>query len=230
MDFQDLSNMNAHELAAMRRKLAKRTNQRLVRLERSKSPVTGEAYHAGAYDIAQDYLRQIGRKGKRFAETINYTREKNEDGTYYYNVYRLKREIMELDTFLHSKTSTISGNKTAEQKRIDTFSGSKFGLDRETVASKSFYDYLQSNSYDYFVMNSFTSEQMMDVFDAYRREGAMQASIRKGIAQYKIHIKEANANARDGKAKTASIKEMVEYINRATGRELKASDVLKLTE
>ena len=229
MDYQDLSKMLQRELSQTRRKLAKRANQRLLRLERSESPVTGEAYHAGAYDIALDYLRTIGRE-KRFSESINYTKTINEEtGETAYNIYRLKREILELDTFLHSKTSTVSGNKTAEQKRIETFAGEKFGLSRETVASKGFYDFLQSNAYDYFLQSSFTSEQLMDVYDIYRASGASNLKIRKGIAQYKVDLKKANANATDGKAKKASLKDMIAYINEATGKDIEPTEVLKIT-
>ena len=234
MDYNDLSGMSQRELSQTRRKLAKRANQRLLRLERSESPVTGEAYHAGAYDIALDYLRTIGRE-KRFSESINYAKTIDEEsGETAYNIYRLKREILELDTFLHSKTSTVSGNKEAEKKRIETFAGEKFGLSRETVSSKGFYDFLQSNAYDFFVQSSFTSEQLMDIYDAFRDKNVSQWKIRQGIAQYKSDIKRINANATDGKAKRASIKEMVDYINEKafgddTSKYIEAADVLKIT-
>lgn len=226
MTYSDLTGMTATELAAIRRKYAKRANQRLVRLERSTSPVTGETYHAGAYDIAQEYLREIGR-GKRFSESINYTKT-TEEGKIKYDINRLKREILELDTFLHSKTSTISGNKEAEQKRIDTFTSEKFGFSRETVTSKGFYDFLQSEAYDYFLKNSFTSEQLMDVYDIYRDAGASTYKIRQGLAKYKAHMKEINANATDGKAKNASLKDMIDYINTSTGKSIAATEVLKI--
>lgn len=226
MDYNDLTGMSTAELASLRRKLAKRANQRMVRLERSKSPVTGETYHAGAYDMAREYLREIGR-GKRFSESINYTKT-TLDGQQKLDIYRLKREILELDTFLHSKTSTISGNKEAEQKRIDTFTSEKFGFSIETVTSKGFYDFLQSQAYDYFLANSFTSEQLMDAYDIYREAGASTYKIRQGLAKYKIHMKELNANATDGKGKSASIKDMIDYINTSTGKSIAATEVLKI--
>lgn len=228
MDYQDLTKMSQQELSATRRKLAKRANQRLLRLERSKSEVTGEAYHAGAYDIAEDYLRQIGR-GNRFSESINYTKTiDKKTGEVSYDIYRLKKEILELDTFLHSKTSTVSGNRAAERKRIETFTSPEFGLSREVVSSKGFYDFLQSEAFDYFVQNSFTSEQLMDVYNIYRESGASSSKIRQGIAKYKAHLKEINANATNGVAKQASLVEMVEYINQATGKEVKPIDVLMI--
>ena len=186
MDYNDLTGMSQQELSQLRRKYAKRANQRLLRLERSVSPISGEAYHAGAYDTALEYLREIGR-GKRFSESINYAKTINEEtGETAYNIYRLKREIMELDTFLHSKSSTPAGNREIEQKRVETFTSPKWGFSKETVTSKGFYDFLQSQAYDYFVKNSFTSEQLMDIYDAYRDEGASTYKIRQGIAKYKI--------------------------------------------
>ena len=228
MEYSDLTGMSVRELAAERRKLAKRANQRLVRLERSSSSITGESYHAGAYDIALEYLREIGRT-KRFSESINYTKTIDEEtGETAYNMYRLKREIMELDTFLHSKTSTVSGNKKAEKKRIETFTSPEYGLSAKVVASKGFYDFLQSEAYDYFVKNSFTSEQLMDVYNAYRVAGASQNEIRNAIDKYKSKLKETNANATNGRAKKASVKEMLSYINDATGENLTPDDVLKI--
>lgn len=226
MEYGDLTGMSATELAATRRKLAKRANQRLLRLERSTSPVTGKAYHAGAYDIALEYLRETGR-GRRFSESINYLKIKDEEtGETAYNIYRLKREILELDTFLHSKTSTISGNKAVEKKRIETFTGTDWGLDEATVSSKEFYDFLQSNIYDYYLKNSFTSEQLVDLYSIYRSKGAKDKDIIEGLEELKKNNQERNAKDTTGKIGEISIKDTIEALNDATGQELTLSDVL----
>lgn len=226
MDYGDLTGMSGAELAATRRKLAKRANQRLLRLERSASPVTGQPYHAGAYDIALEYLRETGR-GKRFSESINYLKTKDEEtGETAYNIYRLKREILELDTFLHSKTSTVSGNKAAEKKRIETFTGADWGLDAETVASKEFYDFLQSNVYDYFLKNSFTSEQLIDIYNSYREKGAKDRDIIEGLEELKKSQQERNAEDRTGNVPEISLKDTIEALNGTTGEQLTLADVL----
>lgn len=228
MEYTQLSNMSARELTATRRKLAKRANQRLLRLERSSSKVTGEAYHAGAYDQALEYLREIGRE-KRFSESVNYTKTINEDtGDTAYDMYRLKREIMQLDTFLHSKSSTISGNREIEKKRIETFTSEKFNLSPETVMSKGFYDFLQSEAYEFFVKNSFTSEQLMDIYDTYRDEGASTYKIRQGIVKFKIDQKKKNVETTRGKQETATLSDLLESINKATGKNVKPIDVLNV--
>lgn len=218
MEYSELTGMSATELQQLRRKLAKRANQRMVRLEHSTSSITGEPYHAGAYDIAQDYLRIIGR-GSRFSESINYEKD---------NSFRLKKEILELDTFLHSKTSTISGNRTAEKKRIDTFTGSEWGLDEKTVASKEFYDFLQSSAYDYFLANSFTSEQLIDIYDTFRDAGANASKIQEAIDDFKQQIQDENANSKNGKQVPVGLKDFINYINDNTGRKLAEDDVLNI--
>lgn len=216
MEYSDLLKMSPGELAKLRVKLAKRANQRFVRLERSASPITGEVYHVGAYDIAQEYIR-LTKGGKRFSESINYAKD---------DTYRLKKDILQLDMFLHSKTSTISGNIAAEKKRIETFTAPEFGLDVQTVASKDFYDFLQSEAYDYVVMNSFTSEQMIDIYDSYRRKGASHNDIMKGIERYKERIKKKNEVSTNGNQITMTVAGMVRAINSSTGKKLKTVDVL----
>lgn len=230
MNYGDLTGMSGAELAATRRKLAKRANQRLLRLERSTSPVTGKAYHAGAYDIALEYLRETGR-GKRFSESINYLTTKNEEtGETAYNLYRLKREILELDTFLHSKTSTITGNKEAEKKRIATFTGSDWGLDEDTVSSGEFYDFLQSNLYDYFEKNSFTSEQLIDIYNSYRETGAKDEDITKALEKLKEDRQALNAQDTAGKIQEISLKDVIDALNETTGEELTVDDVLVIRD
>lgn len=218
MEYSELTGMSAPELQQTRRKLAKRANQRMLRLERSTSDISGEAYHAGAYDIAQEYLKSIGR-GKRFSESLGYEKD---------SIYRLKKEILELDTFLHSKTSTITGNREAEQKRIDTFTGDLWGLDEKTVASKEFYDFLQSSAYDYFLANSFTSEQLVDIYDTFREAGADASKIQDAIDDFKQQIQDKNAESKNGKQVPVGLKDLINYINDNTGRKLAEDDVLNI--
>ena len=218
MEYSELTGMSATELQQVRRKLAKRANQRMLRLERSTSDISGEAYHAGAYDIAQEYLKSIGRE-KRFSESLGYEKD---------SIYRLKKEILELDTFLHSKTSTITGNREAEKKRIDTFTGDLWGLDEKTVASKEFYDFLQSSAYDYFLANSFTSEQLVDIYDTFREAGADASKIQDAIDDFKQQIQDKNAESKNGKQVPVGLKDLINYINDNTGRKLAEDDVLNI--
>ena len=85
------------ELEALRRKYAKRANQRLLRLERA-----GLNYYA--YDRAMLYLERT-RKSKRFSESRGFKGNKQ----------ALLRELDSLTTFLNSRTSTVSGQRSIER-------------------------------------------------------------------------------------------------------------------
>lgn len=147
-------NVTASELGAYRRTLAKRANQRLVRLERAESKVTGEKYTFGAYDIAEQYLK--GQWRTRFSETAKHKIN---------NINSLRAEINELERFLNSKSSTVKGIREIEQKRIETFE--KKGL--HFASTKEFYDFLNSNEYDRLIASGFTSEQVIEVYDMSRQ-------------------------------------------------------------
>ena len=175
------------QLEQIRRSLAKQANQRLVRLERATSPITGESYGSyGSAEIIKDYLRaqkkelqdagvKTGQK-LRFRERADAFRGADDS----YN--KLRQEIFTLQSFLSSSSSTVRGQKTAEQKRIETFeSGVKIevsydaeGRRIETPVSrpvvhfsgnKDFYDFLNSSTYKN-LLGTFTSEEMIEIWDA----------------------------------------------------------------
>ena len=87
------------------RRLAKRANQRMVRLEQAKG---GAGIKSPAYEAVQAKLEMIGRQkgstvGRRFSET----------GKASYNEYEQMKKILE--EFLEQKTSTVKGaNKFIE--------------------------------------------------------------------------------------------------------------------
>lgn len=185
--YAQLRRMSVSDLLDYRVKLAKRSNQRLVRLERSESPVTGKPYRAGAYDLAMEYLKSSRDKagGKlRFSESRNYTKEiDKETGKTAYDMYRIKRDILEMQTFLASKSSTVSGSRAIEQKRIETFESQ--GIAPEVAGSDLFYDFLNSNAYEYFTLNQFTSEEIIDIYNTYREAGMPAKKIQKAFDDLK---------------------------------------------
>ena len=197
--YKDLRRMSPSQLIKLRVKYAKRANQRLVRLERSESPVTGKPYQAGAYDLAMQYLkatREDKTGGKyRFSESPNYTKHVDaETGETAYDMYRIKRDILELQTFLSSKSSTVKGNREIERKRIETFANA--GIDEKVAASAAFYDFLNSNAYEYFVMNAFTSETIIDIYNTYREAGVDAKKIQEAFDKLKAEsIKRAADDA-----------------------------------
>lgn len=198
--YADMRKMSQKELIALRVKYAKRANQRLVRLERSESPITGKAYKAGAYDIAMDYLKTTRETsgGKfRFSESAAYTKTINEEtGKTAYDMYRIKRDILELQRFLSSKSSTVAGNKSIERKRIETFEAQ--GISAEAAESDEFYEFLNSNAYEYFTLNQFTSEEIIDIYSQFREAGLDADKIQAAFDELKDMDMEQRRNALEG--------------------------------
>ncbi len=169
--YQDVSVYNGtrtvKELQEIRKVLAKRANQRIVRLERAISPITGESYASyGAIDLIKVMLKQQGRN--RISESLNWTDD----------VRRLKREISAIQNFLNSKTSTVKGQRSAEEKRAQTFESGKwknleemFGNEATTLRKKiqnarneEFYRILGSASFRA-LKKLYPSEQLIDLVD-----------------------------------------------------------------
>lgn len=167
------------ELMAMRRQLAKTTNQRMVRLERSASKITGERYDYGAVEIAKEYLMEHGGK-KRFTEKLDVDMDTNE----------LKREISAMQKFLNSKSSTVKGMRDIEKSRVKTFVDK--GLDESVVTDRDFYNFLSSETFKS-LAKTFDSETIVDMYDARRRKGADHDDIMKSLDDY---LKEENQSAK----------------------------------
>lgn len=143
------------ELQEIRRVLAKQANQRILRLERAKSPITGERYNTfGAVIDVYDYLENKGRR--RFSESKAAIKQSNE----------LRREITVLQGFLGRKSSTVKGIREIENKRERTFSnkGIKFASTRE------FYEFLNSQTFLGLVSSGYTSEQIVETYDMAREK------------------------------------------------------------
>lgn len=174
-------------LQAVRRKLAKRANQRLVRLERSVSPISGEAYHVGAYDIAQ---AELGER-RRYSEKLDYLTD----------ITELKKEIGQLQAFLNAKSSTVSGNRAIEKKRIETLTD--LGRDEEghavislqTATSKGFYDFISSKAYIYLSEKQVDSEGLQEIYDYYTEKKGLSYEDVQGIVDeyYKRVSNDENA-------------------------------------
>lgn len=101
------------------RTLAKRVNQRLVRLERSGAKMGNMA--------AVGYLEHIGRR--RFKERPRFTE--------FSDFATIRKEITIMQGFLSSKRSTKSGRKQILEKTGNTFAN-KHGLDLNNESLDSF--------------------------------------------------------------------------------------------
>lgn len=227
MDYKDLnigegSPLTAADLAKMRAKMARRVNQQLRRLEKSKSIVSGKAYKAGAYDEATEYLRGQGKR--RFSESPNYYKTKDsETGETAYNVYKLKTEILELDRLINMKSFTITGNREIEKNRIDTFVN-EHGVSEAVAADDAFYDYLNSASYDYILKSQLSSETLVNIYDEYRDVNKSSEDIQSAIDKAVRDHKEAMKNT--DKPQSMSVSDLVKSLNSTLKTNVKVSDVL----
>lgn len=186
-------------LQAVRRKLAKRANQRMVRLERSASPITGKAYHVGAYDIAQ---AELGDR-KRFSEKLNYSTD----------ITELKKEIGQIQAFLNAKSSTVAGNKQIEENRITTLTN--LGRDEEghtpiseaTARSAGFYDFISSKAFIYLSEKQVDSEGLQEIYDYYTEKKGLSYEDVQGI------VDEYYNRARNNENMTISFREIAEELD-----------------
>lgn len=202
--YQDINPYTLHDrklVADIRRKLAKRANQRIVRLERATSKVTGESYSKiGIINETRGYIeRTYGKTKKRFSESINYAKN---------DIDRLRLEILALQRFLNAQSSTVQGIRQTEEKRIKAFAEGRYGPRYHlygTLAKpikfasvKEFYDFLGSDTFRNLISAGFTSEQIIDIYDqsadrAHNAEEAterMEEAVEQFRAKSRISLKE----------------------------------------
>lgn len=174
--YNDLyKNIDKSAAEDLRRTLAKRANQRLVRLERASSTITGENFSSyGAAQIAYNYIKSTNPGKNRFREKKGFS------GSY----SELVNEILNLATFLESKSSTVSGQREIEKKRVETFQSGKWGSaykvgegpQRRSIASatnREFYDFLNSSIFQKLKAAGFTSEQIIEIYDESKEKASI---------------------------------------------------------
>ena len=176
----------AADLQSIRRTLAKRANQRMVRLERAESKITGEKYDFGAIEIAKHYLD--GKK--RFSENKSYTDD----------ISKLRREITVLQGFLTSKSSTVKGMREIENARLKTFESGNWGAKAKYgngksrslkfASTKEFYAFLNSSTFKKLTSSGFTSDQIVELYDNQRErlngeEDALYEAMEQALEDYR---------------------------------------------
>lgn len=184
------------ELLKVRRQLAKVMNQRMVRLEQNKSPITGESYTFGAYDLMTDYLKDRDRK--RFNEVLNPKEYIDDEGNI--QVAKIKQEIRKLQGFEELKSSRVGGMHEIEAARIATFTSareedgviSRATLNEETVTSKDFYDFLNSKTFTE-ISEDMDSDKLVEEYDVAADRGATKRQIVRALNKY---VKGLKANER----------------------------------
>lgn len=147
IDLRRASSYDLKELNELRRKLAKRANQRLRELER--------AGYTDSYVYAttmRSYLQPSERR--RFDES-----KKVKD------IFYTKTELEELHWFLESKTSTVGGVRDFERKTKEQFK--KF----KTSSSDDFWLFLSSETFKH-LSKFYSSEELIEFYD-YSRENTI---------------------------------------------------------
>ena len=165
------------ELQKVRRQLAKVMNQRMVRLKNTKSPITGESYTFGAYDVMRDYLGNRDRN--RFSEVIKPSNMSKSD---------IQKEIRVLQGFEEMKSSRIAGMHEIEADRINTFISEK-GMSKEVVTNKEFYDFLNSATYDELMTGGFDSDKIQEEYNLSSERGLSHKQIVKAMTEYSREAK-----------------------------------------
>lgn len=192
------------ELQQLRKKLAKRANQRILRLERSKSKITGEKFNT--FGAVIDIYHYLGER-TRFREQYNAISDINS----------IRREITVLQGFLGRKTSLVSGIREIERKRINTFESGKWGYKYKKTgvlnkplhfsSTKEFYDFLNSETFRGLLSSGFTSEQLIDIYDSARvrlntEDDIVANEMSKALDEYRS---KGNASLKDLKNRLNSI-------------------------
>lgn len=156
------ADLSAASAASVLRQLAKRANQRLVRLERA-----GQTQYA--YGIAKKYLQDIGRN--RFAETEK--RIKNLSRA------QITGEINAAIEFLTAKTSTLSGIKAVQKSAVDRLRAMGYNVD-----NGDFFAFLKSDEYKA-ALRKITSDEIMRQLDEALYTGVSLDTI---IADYRDYL------------------------------------------
>ena len=146
---QDWSARVKEEIAAYR-KLAKRANQRMVRIERYSDPTSGQyrpeanGMKGFAYKIAQRNIKNIfGSKATRFKENIKAPTDQAAAKDLYYQLRAMTKSV---STFLESSSSTLAagigtkGIRSVQDKRTETINRNyieKYGMEGLTTAELS---------------------------------------------------------------------------------------------
>ena len=194
--------VTVEELQKIHRQLAKVLNQRMVRLENTKSPITGEAYTFGAYDLMQDYLDRQGKKGDK----LRFTESLSAGGM---SKAELQKEVRKMQRFESFESSRVGGMKAIEARRAKSFTErSEEGqtpISAQTVSSKDFYDFLNSKTYEE-LSRMVSSDVLVEEYDRAAQRGVSREKIEAALQEYvekarKVSIKGIRRKLRARKIK-----------------------------
>lgn len=158
------NDIDIDKVRTIRRKLAKRANQRLRVLEKNKLT-------KNAYRVAMRYTQQTRGKD-RFSEAKMVKAD----------LKYLRQEILELERFLNSVTSTLSGYKELEKQRLKVFRD--FGL--EVKDTQEFFDFLNSEIYKQLANKAISSDILQEFYDTVKsKKEAKREEIQKALEKFR---------------------------------------------
>lgn len=161
-----------NELMQRRARLAKVANSRLLNLERSKSYITDSSLiEASQFDTTLEYLESRGLR--RFSESK--TKKMGE--------YELRHEITLLENFLDMKTSTVTGYRDVERKRVNKFISK--GVPEAVAKSKEFYDFLNSETFETLTYAALDSDDIIDDIGKYTSPDS--SNLQKILDAFEVH-------------------------------------------
>ena len=94
----------------------------------------------------------------------------------------LKQEILELERFLNSVTSTLTGYKELEKQRVRVFRD--YGL--EVKDTQEFFDFLNSEIYKQLANKSISSDILQEFYDTVKsKKDAKKEEIQKALEKFR---------------------------------------------
>ena len=164
--------ISTRELRELRNRLAQVANRRLRAIEKASSSISGQAYtEYGAYEKAEEYLERFGKRRFTAKDTTNSKNKMSRS--------KLQREVVELQAFLNSKTSTVRGYRAVERQRVRTFQGK--GI--QFADTKEFYDFLNSGEFAG-LRKALSSDKIVEKYDE-MRESMSHEQIMKALSDYR---------------------------------------------
>lgn len=212
--------------AKLSRKLAKRANQRLKRLEDYSERPGYSNIKKYAYARAEDYIRDLsGKKGGkvRFKERVTLDTSINGDADEVYrkNVYRERMKIRAMEEFLASESSTLGksragaktkGIKAIYDKRAETITSeflAKYGYSMSADDLKRFFDSKKQAKLE----SEVGSSQMFIVACVIKKENI--GGSRKELEEYvKTHVKVSDPSELDMKPRESR----AQYLDRLSDK------------
>lgn len=162
----NVNKLTTKELLNLRRKLAKRLNQRMKRLE--DKGFTAE--RGGAYADYQDLLNRFFGGAKRVPENLTTFGK----GTF-------KSQVKALQKILKEKTSTVQGWREVIDKRLETFKV-KYGIDFKS--NNEMFDFIRSEEFKK-VASLYDSKQALRIIGKKQSDGADIDEIRESLKEFR---------------------------------------------